>query len=446
MPSVIFTFDHEDFLVPGSIDTAVQLAEALTRRGLRGSFCTVGLRAKFMQRLATPRQIATFEPHEIGFHSRSHGIKPVIAEELSKTGWDEGAELFIQREREGMEWVMETFRRDHLPVTLPPGYCDTAANGVWASARLGFRLVAGSPLVWNKRGVHHCAGCMHVRYSLWLDDFATGATFEEKRRQLERLLETEEYVLICDHPTYLYNAEWPEVGQAHLPPEEWKIPPPRPRETLEYALANIEKIYEFCANEPSIEVITYDELIQRESLERPKSLPREAVIQLARELALENTIRGAAVGGVPLSAAEVMAMMTHVLARPEKPIVPVRQLLGPKGLPGLPERDVPADGASPGILARAAEAQLAGEFMPDRLAFGKADATPGGWFRYAAQALADNEMSAIPASSPFPTEADAEDFRRNWYGWCMFPPDMSADRLMTMNRLQSWSFRPNRIE
>jgi len=51
MPKVVFSFDHEDYLVPETIDTAKHLADTLTKHGFRGAFCTVGERARFIQRL-----------------------------------------------------------------------------------------------------------------------------------------------------------------------------------------------------------------------------------------------------------------------------------------------------------------------------------------------------------------------------------------------------------
>src|SRR5262245_59231868 len=86
---VLLWFDTEDYLLPASDDAAKQVAEFLTREGIRATFKVVGEKARTLERRKRFDVIAALRKHEIGYHSNYHSTQPTPAMYAHNLGWDE---------------------------------------------------------------------------------------------------------------------------------------------------------------------------------------------------------------------------------------------------------------------------------------------------------------------------------------------------------------------
>ena len=84
---VLFWFDVEDCTAPQSDDAAREIAMALSRHGVRGTFKIVGQKARTLEQRVRYRVVDELRKHDIGFHSNWHGLRPQIAEYMAGLDW-----------------------------------------------------------------------------------------------------------------------------------------------------------------------------------------------------------------------------------------------------------------------------------------------------------------------------------------------------------------------
>ena len=78
MKSLFLTFDVEDYVNEKSLVALKRVLEILEENELRAIFFITGYMAKKLKRY--PTIVDLLENHEIGYHSTSHSVRPIIAE------------------------------------------------------------------------------------------------------------------------------------------------------------------------------------------------------------------------------------------------------------------------------------------------------------------------------------------------------------------------------
>jgi hypothetical protein len=102
-------FDTEDYIEPTADDAALRLAEALTSRGVRGTFKIVGEKARVMEARGRLDVLRALARHEIGYHAENHSIPPAPAVYLQNMGLLDGAAEFERREGPGFRDLVRIF-------------------------------------------------------------------------------------------------------------------------------------------------------------------------------------------------------------------------------------------------------------------------------------------------------------------------------------------------
>jgi hypothetical protein len=99
---VVLWFDTEDYVDPISDDSALRIADDLTKLKVRATFKLVGEKARVLEERRRTDVIRALSQHNIGYHSNWHSIQPVPALYLKKFGMLEGEEEFERRELPGV--------------------------------------------------------------------------------------------------------------------------------------------------------------------------------------------------------------------------------------------------------------------------------------------------------------------------------------------------------
>ena len=446
MPKVVFSFDHEDYFVPATVDTAKSLAESLSRYGIRGAFCTVGERARFMRRLGRQDAIEALKQHEINQHSNRHSWQPTIAQDLETRDWEDGVRHFLANEGFAADSLREIFGVDTLPAAVPPGWLDCAPQGFYGYRLLGFNMIAGS-FISDKPGrlLWYC-NLLHQRYNFKLDQSLLHLPLQGVIERFETLL-GEEYIICGVHPTILYNSEFvDEVNRERLGagPEAWDAPQPRPHADYRQCLEDFDAFARYVAERPDCETVTYADIVDAHPNPCPEFLSRDCVLDIAAICANREQAAGVQCNGHILSAAEVFGVLNWAVANPTGASVPVRRLFGPR------ERRVRADPPVPVSLSRD-QIRLAAErverdledFMPTSLPY-EHTVSFGGHIRALAESLSTGpgDLHVLPLpDEPVESEHPALEGIRYENIW-IWPRDFTGSRLVELGRLQAWTLKP----
>lgn len=98
---VVLWFDTEDYVDPISDDSALRIANDLTKLNIRATFKVVGEKARVLEERHRTDVIRALSRHNIGYHSNWHSIQPVPALYLRQLGMLEGEQEFERRELSG---------------------------------------------------------------------------------------------------------------------------------------------------------------------------------------------------------------------------------------------------------------------------------------------------------------------------------------------------------
>lgn len=443
MSKVIFTFDHEDYLVPETIDTAKFLADAMTRQGVRGAFCTVGERARFMRRMGRQDAIESLSLHEINQHSNRHSWYPTIVQDLEKRDWDDGLRHFLANEGQAADSLRDIFGVNRLPAACPPGWLDCAPQGFYGYRLLGFEMITGT-FVSEKPGqlLWYC-NLLHQLNNFSLDNALQQLPLKGIIENFESQLD-EEYIICVVHPTILYNSDFIDnvnLKRLDQDPSNWEKPEPRPANDYRQMLENFEGFVRHVKSHPECETTTYAEIIQEHPNPCPDFLARDQVCRLAMEVADRSRPAGARLNGHILSAAEVFGVLNWAVANPDGNAVPVRRLFGPQDAPQAADSAVTTERDDLREAAARIEHML-GDFLPTHLPYDR-PVSLGGHLRALGDTLATHsgDITIQPLPND-PVEADHPALADIGYeGKWIWPKDFKGERLLELARLQSWTLK-----
>ena len=134
MNQVFLTFDVEDFINPASIKALEIIIKMLKKHNLKALFFITGHMAEKLG--AFSDIIDMLKAHEIGYHSSSHSVRPIILEYTDTENYIEAYEKSIQREtshinhltgeiegKGGIKLLKELFNNKKIVAYRAPGCC-----------------------------------------------------------------------------------------------------------------------------------------------------------------------------------------------------------------------------------------------------------------------------------------------------------------------------------
>lgn len=93
---LLLTFDVEDFISPNAIAALHTIMKILNKYKLKAIFFITGLMAEKLGNF--PEIIDLLKNHEIGFHSSSHSVRPIIPEYTDIKSYKEAYAISLERE------------------------------------------------------------------------------------------------------------------------------------------------------------------------------------------------------------------------------------------------------------------------------------------------------------------------------------------------------------
>lgn len=156
----LLTFDVEDFINPNAICALHIILEILEKHKLRAIFFITGYMAEKISNF--PETIDMLMNHEIGYHSSSHSVRPIIPEYTDLESYKEAYEISLQREtshidpltgkpeREGGIYLLQDqFHPKKIQAFRAPGMCWTPPH-LEALNSLGIRYDFSSTLTFSE--------------------------------------------------------------------------------------------------------------------------------------------------------------------------------------------------------------------------------------------------------------------------------------------------------
>lgn len=211
MTDLIISFDSEDYLTPQAAEAELWWAQALSRRGLRGSFQLVGELVRALQRWDRQDVLDAIANHEIGFHTDRHSQPPTHPEAVQDLSLRDGIAHVLRREAPGLASIAEAFGR--WPVSYcSPGDSWTPAT-LLAMARMGLQVFCNDKLAGFPRTPHWYCGLLVSNYDLDFQDFYEDSrfmpgAFEQRIDELVAATPADGVIVLYTHPTRLVTADF----------------------------------------------------------------------------------------------------------------------------------------------------------------------------------------------------------------------------------------------
>ena len=149
MRTLNLTFDVEDFVNDASLRALVVILKLLKKYDLRSLFFVTGYMAERLGKY--PDILRLLESHEIGYHSSSHSVRPIIPEFTDTRSYSKAFEASLVRETShinpltgevegegGIKILKETFDNKSVVSFRAPGFCWTPPH-LEALQRLGIK-------------------------------------------------------------------------------------------------------------------------------------------------------------------------------------------------------------------------------------------------------------------------------------------------------------------
>ncbi|MDA4111548.1 MAG: hypothetical protein OK439_03355 [Thaumarchaeota archaeon] len=108
----VLWFDTEDFVNPETDDAPLRIANLMEKNGVRVVFKIVGEKLRALKDHKRTDVLEAMSRHDIGYHSNTHSIHPIICEYVGDSTWDEGEKEFEENERAGFEEIKGSFGRE----------------------------------------------------------------------------------------------------------------------------------------------------------------------------------------------------------------------------------------------------------------------------------------------------------------------------------------------
>lgn len=459
---VILWFDTEDYVLPASDDAALQVAQYLTKQGVKATFKVVGHKARTLEQRKRTDVIEALKKHEIGYHSNWHSTQPTPAMYLSKLGWDEGVAEFIRREGPGRDDVKRIFGQAPACYGQPGSSWGPQSYGALKRWDM-FYLDAGSHVALDGQpcyyaGVFNLYKLRHVtRADLNKADQLDKATarFAEIRKAV--LKEGGGVVSIYYHPCeWVHKQFWDGVNfakGANPPPHKWKLPPQKTDDETKLSYRIFHDYIQFLKRFDDVKFITAREAAKLYADKaRGRKFTPEEIAKVAKGVG--DAIDFQRHGEYTLTASEVFDLLTRYVARrgagkKVESLVFKGTPLGPTGLaPDFTEAATTDDSQFTRTTDDVVEYVARHGRVPSTVWLGSTAVTPEAYLRALARvALELHAGRAVPASIKLePTRLAAakyvaEDDPRLW-GWVIFPPKFRAPEMMRLAQRQAWALKP----
>jgi hypothetical protein len=459
---VVLWFDTEDYLLPASDDAAMQVAEMLTRQGIRGTFKIVGEKARTLERRKRFDVIEALKKHEIGYHSNWHSVQPTPALFSSNLDWDEGVAEFDRREGSGWRDVERIFGVKPSCYGQPGSSWSPHSYGAlkkWGMIYLDAgRHVAldGQPCYYA--GVLNLYQLAHtIRADLNKPELLEKANerFAEARKDL--LAQGGGIVSTVYHPCEWVHLEfWDGVNfkqGANPPREQWKLPRQKSAEQSRLSYRIFADYIAFMKRFPDVEFVTASELAK---LYADRAIGRRFSRAELKQIALQvgEAITFQKHGDWTLSASEVFDLLNRVLllhtaGKKLEGIELTRTLLGPTSQV-VPLREAVTTDQSQFLRTAADVDDYLNRHgrLPAAVWLGSTPVPPEAYLaalaRVVGELLNGKPMPETVTISPAKLEAAkyvAQDDPRLW-GWVIFPPGFRAPQMMELARRQAWTLKP----
>ena len=233
---LILTFDVEDFVNPNAIDALQRILEILQKYKLKAIFFITGHMAEKLSDY--PQIVNKLKNHEIGYHSSSHSVRPIIPEFTDLKNYERAYEISIQREtshinpitgkteKEGGIYVLrDLFHPKKIQAFRAPGMCWTPPH-LEALKDLGIKYDFSTNLTYSEPVSYK--GLTFYPYTVtqqW-----NGTTYDYECLLFSILRHR---ITIFDlHPTLLVNqTEWDSIYYKGNPKNLTTVPKRSERET-----------------------------------------------------------------------------------------------------------------------------------------------------------------------------------------------------------------------
>lgn len=226
---LLLTFDVEDFINPNAIIALRKILEILQKYHLKAIFFITGHMAEKINNF--PETIDALRNHEIGYHSSSHSVHPLIPEYTDVKSYKKAYEISIQREtahinpltgkseREGgIYFLQNLFNPKKIQAFRAPGMCWTPPH-IEALKSLGIKYDFSTTLTFSEPVSHK---------ELTFYPYTVIQHWEGTKNNYECLLTSilRHKITVFDlHPTLLVNKiEWDSIYYKGNPKKLLKVP------------------------------------------------------------------------------------------------------------------------------------------------------------------------------------------------------------------------------
>jgi hypothetical protein len=464
--NVLLWFDTEDYILPASDDAALQVANLLTKEGIRGTFKIVGEKARTLERRGRTDVITALKKHEIGYHSNWHSVQPSPAMYLTHLGWDDGLAEFERRERPGFDDVKRIFGT--APTTYGQPGSSWAPQSYAAMKNWGMEvyLDSGRHVNLNDRPHFYCGllNLYRLTHTIRADLNAPDklkdaeARFLEARTQL--LAEGGGVVSIVYHPCeFVHKQFWDGANfkyGANPPRSEWRLPAAKTAEETRSSFAIFSTYIAFMKRFPEVRFITASEAVTHyRDRARGHRFSNDDIKSLADSVNGEVTFQKHA--DLTLSASEVLTLFNEfvtakAMGRDVSPVC-LTTPYGPSNRP--PAMTEPIVTTSNQFLRTAADVD---DFLkkhgrvPSVVWLGSVPISPEAYLVALAHVASDlangrsvsDKVTIKPAS--FAAGRYVADDGDQLWSWVIFPKGFRAPGLMELARRQAWTLKPAILE
>jgi len=462
MAKLQLRFAVEDFITTATDDAVKRIAQILTKHKLRGSFHIVAEKARALKARGRQDVIDALREHEIGYHSNTHSIHPVIAEYLEELDWDHGLDRFISEEIRGIQELSDI-------LGVRPSYFCGAGNGDWGpqafyALQSNGISVGSSPLgkvcevpVWYCNFLHLDPSSLNIENRLFQED-----GLDKLKATVADLYQGQDAVVsIGAHPCrFVTQTFWDKLNfftpQGTNPERRaWQEAPLWPADYSEKLFADFETFTRFLANDLQTETVGFTEVLASFQDHRGSWCDLGTIIDLATRVGkridyqvLDNN--------VSFSAAEVLSLLVEALsgfiaAGTLPGQVSLRQPIGPVSEMADLDNALTIKSNSLFRACSTIGRDIMGSGrIPAKIELCGAQVGPGDLLRVTSDMVRHihqrgtaPSVIAVRPGSNYPEISGAAEFN-NAKRYCnpRFPSGFTGEKLRQLIRLQSWSFRP----
>jgi hypothetical protein len=460
-------FDTEDVYYPPQYridDIPRWLAEIMTETGLRGTFVTMGEKARSLKARGREDVLEAMARHDLASHQRGN-CRPLLPQVVERCGWDDGMDAVREYEDGVRQDFLEAFGREPIAFSRHNSYFAPQHIALAGERGLPYLYpvidVAGfEQPVWYAGTVclgaaDRVVGHLDTAYS---NDAVFAQRFEGVQTALDRIAGKgcEFVTLFGCHPCRVMTRGWPEhhvlASGMMRPPEQlgWLYAVKTPAEEAR-ARANFRRLCEYFRAREDLEIVGLEKAGRLFS-SQPDEIPRDALTAYAAEV----EAAGKPLLNAAYSPAELVCGLAESLAacgsEGDLPaFVPRRDVLGPVDRPVCgPEKSlVTAEGLQKVCRELADRVREKGR-LPANVALSSERLGIGQILLLAARAyraLANYDRYGRLHNTVVQRYPDAafeiDDWIRSGIGehWGL-PLDFDHSRLAELARLQTWTLKP----